>query len=227
METSYIASAFTALVDKETLVNLSANRNNIKAYRKRSGTGGRGSSTSSYLIGETAPKRPAPLLRHYLGISFVLLLSVGILFLLLPDRRQWWKESRQPAQQEKEPMPAMTLPRVQLPTIMRQAKKDPSFTENHPGWARYQTDALEYRLYTVGKTLRAVQVICLNGGSVTDDFFHSFVRELSGREPPPLAVTGEKDGFTLERGINSNGTEYQVYRQTGNKGIRAFVVALP
>jgi hypothetical protein len=227
MKTSYIASAFSTSVDKGTLVNLSANKGNSGTYRARSGTGRKDSATPSYLIGETAPQRRVPLSRLYLASFIVLLLAVGILFLLLSVKGQWLQNSRQSTQLAKRPIPVKTLPRVQLPTILKQTKTDPAFTKEHPGWTRQQTDALEFRLFRKGESLRAVQVICLNGATVTDEFFHSFVRELSGEDPPLLIKTGEINGFDLESGTKSNGFEFQVYRQIGSNGIRAFVVVLP
>jgi len=155
------------------------------------------------------------------------LVTVGILFLFLPNQGQWWQKIRQPAQHADSPALPRPLPRVQLPTILKQAKNDPAFTEEHPGWTRYQTDSLEFRLFREGESLRAIQVICLNDKTITDEFFHSFVRELSSEEAPPLTGTGKNNGIAVERGLQSTGAEYQIYRQIANGGIRGFVVALP
>lgn len=223
----YIDRSFATSVEEKLPENRSAAEGKSGAKRKKTGTIGNDSSRSFYLIGVTAPPRRDSPFRLSAGVFIVSLLTMGILFLLLSERGLWRQESRQPTQQTTGPASVPALPRLQLPSVIKQAKVAPAFSKEPPGWTRYQSDTLEFRLYREGDTVRAVQVICLNGGSLTEQFFHSFVRELSGGEPPPLTGTGEKDGFALERGKTGNGTEYQVYRRSGGRRINAFVVALP
>lgn len=214
-------------VEEKLPGNRSAGKSKSGANRNRTGESGNGPFTPCYLIGETASPRRNATFPLYAGALIVSLLSLGILFLFLAERGVWWRIGSPPAQQMPGPAQAPVLPRLQLPSVMRQAKVDPAYSKEHPGWTRYQSDSLEFRLYREGDSIRAIQVIGLNGGNITEQFFHSFVRELSGGEPPPLTGTGAKDGFSVERGKTGNGTEYQVYRQTGDRRINAFVVALP
>ena len=98
---------------------------------------------------------------------------------------------------------------------------------NHPGWERYQADALEYLVYREQGRIRAVQVLSGERGAITLPFFKTCIRVGSGHEQFGIKKTEERGGFQVVTGALQNGGEIVVYKEIPGGEIRGFVLSFP
>ena len=114
---------------------------------------------------------------------------------------------------------------IRLPTSISMARPDVIFSASHPGWQRYNTDSLEFRIFSEGKRVKAFQVIARNRNMIREDFFSSFMREIALGEQFKVHSTDEKGECLIERGYAGNKAEILRYKNKTDGTMSAFVVA--
>lgn len=112
-----------------------------------------------------------------------------------------------------------------LPAGIPLNSPDPAFSTSHPGWQRYTTDKLDFRVFREGQKIRAIQVIALGEKAIENTFFSSFLRDVARGEKHSLTSAKERNGFYVEQGMAGKVAELLVYRKKPAGEIRAFVVA--
>ena len=120
------------------------------------------------------------------------------------------------------PAPAPVTP---LPACIPLNSPDPAYSSSHPGWQRYTTEELEFRVFREGAAVRAIQVIARGENEIANSFFMSFLNEVSGGEKHTLQAGKERNGLFVEQGTAGKTAELLVYREKPAGEIRAFVVA--
>jgi hypothetical protein len=115
----------------------------------------------------------------------------------------------------------------QLPQFIPQVPPDARYAANHPGWERYQADALEYLVYREQGRIRAVQVLSGERGAITLPFFKTCIRVGSGHEQFGIKKTEERGGFLVVTGALQNGGEIVAYKEIPSGEIRGFVLSFP
>ena len=118
-----------------------------------------------------------------------------------------------------------TSPLTSLPSCIPLSSPDPAYPSSHPGWQRYTTAELEYRVFREGAAVRAVQVIARKENAIANSFFMSFLNDISGGEKHTLQAGKKRNGFFVEQGMAGKTAELLVYRKEPGGEIRAFVVA--
>jgi len=121
------------------------------------------------------------------------------------------------------PAPAAPL----LPLFLPQVAADPGYPAGHPGWERYQADALEYLVYREKGSLRAIQVLSEERGAITPSFLKLCIRSSSGNEQFIVKKTEEHSGMQITAGALQNGGELLIYRHIPDGEIRGFVLSFP
>jgi hypothetical protein len=112
-----------------------------------------------------------------------------------------------------------------IPSNIRSASPDPGYSAAHPGWQRYETDALEYRVFREGARVKAIQVIAKREKAISAAFFDSFLKEIAKKEPFRVHSRETRGGRFVEKGVAGKWTEVVIYRKKPAGEIEAFVVA--
>lgn len=116
------------------------------------------------------------------------------------------------------------VPVAQLPSFVPKGGKDRGYGKAHPGWERYLSNGIEYRLFREGGKLKAVQILARRGSPIPESLLETAVRELTGSGSPIVSSRTKKGGYHRESGRIEGKGEVVVYRKNG--GIRGIVVTL-
>ncbi|MDO9067519.1 MAG: hypothetical protein Q7W05_03570 [Deltaproteobacteria bacterium] len=119
----------------------------------------------------------------------------------------------------------LTPHKNRLPTIIPLDSPDSAYATANPGWQRYATKSLEFRVFREANTVKAVQVLAKHENAITADFFTSFLGEITEKDLFKVKSGEEKDGYYIEKGFTGEMTEVVVYRKKPAGEIRALVVA--
>jgi hypothetical protein len=123
--------------------------------------------------------------------------------------------------------PSQSPPIRQLPLFIPQVPADPVYRANHPGWERYQSDGLEYKVFSEAGSIRAIQVMNQVGAVITPAFLKTCLRIGTGRERFDSGKIELRNGIEVSSGTLDNGVEVAVYRAMPDREIRGFVLSFP
>lgn len=98
-------------------------------------------------------------------------------------------------------------------------------SSGHSGWNSYGTSAMEFRVFREGGVVRAIQVLARKGKVIPDDFFASFISEISNRDPFKIISTNYKKRCVIEKGFAGKVAEIIRYRNKPDGTTTAFVVS--
>ena len=112
-----------------------------------------------------------------------------------------------------------------LPSVVPLHAPDPAYAAAHPGWQRYQTQALEFRVFREQGAVKAIQVLARQDQPISLDFFLSLMGEIAGGESFKVQAVEARDGYYIERGTAGGAVEVVVYRKKPIGEIRGLVVA--
>jgi len=113
---------------------------------------------------------------------------------------------------------------VQLPSFIRSATMDASYAAANPGWERFISKDVEYRVYRVTKTIKAIQIIALSGSTISKSFLQEIQQQLTGN-PAFVRTSSEKSGgYTIERGELSETIRAVYYRNGSGEHLKAVVL---
>jgi len=112
-----------------------------------------------------------------------------------------------------------------LPSVVPLHAPDPAYAAAHPGWQRYQTQALEFRVFREQGAVKAIQVLARQDQPISLDFFLSLMGEIAGEESFKVQAVEARDGYYIERGTAGGAVEVVVYRKKPIGEIRGLVVA--
>ena len=115
---------------------------------------------------------------------------------------------------------------LSLPSCIPLGSPDNLFSSAHPGWRRYETDSFEYRVFSEIRNVKAIQVIAKRGKNIPDDFFASFVNQITSDNRFTLKSTSVKGESIVENGLLGNMAEVLKYRNKKDGTMIAFVVAV-
>ncbi len=195
--------------------------------------GAKPSPPPCYLVGIPAqrPQQRPPRTRRLLPatVLFLVVAAVAIAVWLrsMHHRAATDVPARTQSSRVVQPPPKPPASAIRLPAVVEKAHRDPAYAAAHPGWMRYLTSSLEFRVFRERGALRAVQVIGLTQDAITKPFFRQFVRDLTGTPPPSLSQSTGKDGEVQESGKGGGGAEFLLYHSGRTGRIIAFVVQLP
>lgn len=111
-----------------------------------------------------------------------------------------------------------------LPSFIPRDGHDSSFAASKPGWERYVGADAEFRLFSDSGRLKAVQVLAVKDGKISDQMLKSVLLEFVGSSEYKVISATTKAGVQIENGTIVNKAEVVVYRKSGS--VKAFVVSL-
>lgn len=186
------------------------------------------------------PAPPPPLgpskgkrLRQYsIGIFLALVVGLGVYRyakeVSIPSRPKppASDPSGNPRPAAQHPAPAKSSPQNnRLPTSIPLNSPDTVYASANPGWQRYITNSLEFRVLRKENAVKAIQVLSRQENVITADFFTSFLGETVGKDLFNVKSGEIKDGYYIERGAAGDTANVVVYRKKPAGEIMAFVVA--
>jgi len=114
-----------------------------------------------------------------------------------------------------------------LPSFIHPEWRDQAYSSTHPGWERYVSPQLDFRIYRESGKMKALQIIAVNGQPLSDPNVASIFSGL-GYAVPAQAARGEaKSGFLMEKSVLDDSTETVIYRESDGRSIRALVLVFP
>lgn len=132
----------------------------------------------------------------------------------------------QPAGKQARPVsPAVPgAPPAVLPQVVLQAKPDPSYGRNHPGWQRFLGKDVEFKAFRKEERYEALQVLARDGRPITEQFFRKVLLEFGGVDKYLLTSSAEKGKYLVEQGVTTKAVSVTLYRNKADKKVRAFVL---
>lgn len=106
-------------------------------------------------------------------------------------------------------------------------RPDAAYAAAHPGWERFTNDTMDFRVFRESGAVKAIQVIALRQGALSDAFVAERVQDASGSSAYQIGFRAEKDGFLVENGSAKGNIELVIYRKRPSGDIRALVIAFP
>jgi CheY-like chemotaxis protein len=158
-----------------------------------------------------------------LGLGFAIYSSAPELF---PDSRQLKANLPVPSSSANPP-PRVPPGTSQLPTFIPAQSNDVAYANANPGWSRYRTADQEFLVFRENGAIKAVQIIAVREGAITEDFFHSALRELCGSTAFNAKTSEGKGDYLVEKGVVGGNAEAAVYKKRGTGVIRALVISFP
>lgn len=136
-----------------------------------------------------------------------------------------------PAAKAPPAQPAPTQPQAapkkgieKLPEMLEGTKLDAEYGRKNPGWVRYVGLRAEYKLFKENNLYRAIQVIPVSGGVITDDLFKRVLRQFGAVDSYRVESSAPKDGYVIEQCSAPGNLALTIYRHKDSSKIKALVV---
>lgn len=120
--------------------------------------------------------------------------------------------------------PAAKRGAERLPPVLEGTKPDPQYGKTHPGWERYLGLRAEYKLFRENNLYKALQVVPVAGGTISEDLFRRILREFGGADDYRVESSEKKGGYLVEQCSTKGNTALTIYRNHNNRKMKGFVV---
>ncbi|UFS71888.1 hypothetical protein LPW11_06755 [Geomonas sp. RF6] len=110
-----------------------------------------------------------------------------------------------------------------LPPFVVDAEQDTEYGKTHPGWERYLTSRLEYKIFREGTLIKAVQIMAARDETVPGELFNWAKKEFAAAGPHKLLSKEQKGNYQVEK-LQAEGAGLTVYRKVPDLKIRALVL---
>lgn len=160
--------------------------------------------------------------------AIVSLAVVAILFYFLVGGKQQREKTitvkpaplAQPAVKQTPVPPGLT----ELPAFIPADGVDAAYGKTHPGWEMYATNKLEFKVYREKAYIKALQVIDLSGGAITDATFKDMLKKVVGNSDYAVTTKAGKGNYLIEKGTISSAGRIITYRDKSSHHLKGFVV---
>lgn len=124
----------------------------------------------------------------------------------------------------KNPLPKV-IPAIQgLPSFVHGEWRDLPYTSSHPGWERYVSPAMDFRIFREKGKIKALQAISRARDGISGDLLAKMLEQFELNQPWPDGSETSENGFMVEN-IKFNGlAELVTYREEGSSTFKAFVL---
>jgi flagellar FliL protein len=179
-----------------------------------------------------APSSKRRFVRTFLAIVVLLAFVGGCIYFLMVRKNNNLIPAG-PLQSTSKPeseSPQTTLPRDNkdvlngLPSFLNSEWKDAQYTSLHPGWERYLSPEVDFRIYRDKGRIKAIQGISLTGTGLKKEFLTQILSQLGINEPLPSGKETSENGFRVEAFQFPGVAELVTYHEQGSVQIKAFVL---
>lgn len=114
---------------------------------------------------------------------------------------------------------------AKLPEFIALSKPDKSYSGSNPGWERYESDTMEYRVYREQGGIKAIQVIAGRGGNeIGGSFLLDAFKQLGIKGNFIAEASETKEDFKIERSYNTDNIRITYYRNKQDSRLQAVVI---
>jgi hypothetical protein len=113
-----------------------------------------------------------------------------------------------------------------LPTFVSEKGRDSAFSSHKPGWERYVDSQRDIRIFRQGGRIKALQVLAAPGQVISEGFFKTALKEMTGSVDVAPGSRRRQQGFLTERSRVGQHADLLIYRTIQSKAIFAFVVSI-
>ena len=114
--------------------------------------------------------------------------------------------------------------KAELPPFLEGTRPDADYGKSHPGWVRYIGKRAEYKLFKEAERYRAMQVLAVGGGTISDDLFKTVLREFGGIEGYRVESSTQKGDYLVEQCATKGSASLTIYRNKSDRKMKALVV---
>lgn len=111
-----------------------------------------------------------------------------------------------------------------LPQFIPLQGHDKKYAKSNPGWERYVGDNVEFRVFSSGNVIKAVQVRSIQGNVLPESLLKSVLTQFAGSPDYNVESRKNKSGVTVLRGTVGQKADIIIYKK--NETVRAFVVSI-
>jgi len=111
-----------------------------------------------------------------------------------------------------------------LPPFLEGVRLDADYGKTHPGWVRYVGKRAEYKLFKEAELYKAMQVMALGGGTISDHLFKRVVSEFGGIDKHRVESSDAKGNYLVEQCVTDGSAALTIYRNKKDSKIKALVV---
>ncbi|MBI5656125.1 MAG: hypothetical protein HZC44_04600 [Geobacter sp.] len=122
---------------------------------------------------------------------------------------------------------AQSAQRASLPRLISPDRKDVAYSTTHPGWERFFSPGMEFRVFRSGSDIKAIQVIAAGEKGIGEEVVAGLLQDLLGSGDYSATSRARKKDYLVDQATLANGAELALYRKSDGGGIRGVVVTLP
>ena len=111
-----------------------------------------------------------------------------------------------------------------LPSFVHSELLDVDYSMQHPGWERYVSPEMDFRIYRENGTIKAIQGISRRRSGLNEKFLSQILKQVGYSGPLPIGKERAKDGFQITSFELQGLAELVTYHEQGNLDIKAFVL---
>jgi len=122
---------------------------------------------------------------------------------------------------------AQSSQKASLPRLISPDRKDVAYSTTHPGWERFLSPGMEFRVFRSGSDIKAIQVIAAGEKGIGEEVVAGLLQDLLGSGDYSATSRARKKDYLVDQATLANGAELALYRKSDGGGIRGVVVTLP
>jgi hypothetical protein len=111
-----------------------------------------------------------------------------------------------------------------LPSFVHSEWRDVPYTAQHPGWERYVSPEMDFRIFREKDTIKALQGISLNSKGIFEPVLVQILEQLGINGPLPKGKETLENGFLVKSIVFPGMAELLIYHEQGGTQIKAFVL---
>jgi len=113
---------------------------------------------------------------------------------------------------------------TRLPNFIPRENVDKAYSEANPGWEKYISPDVEYRVYRNKDHIKAIQIIALGGVNISNALHKSILKQLLKNAHFEIESSETKEGYKVERGHIAENLKVVYYRDEKGNRLRALVL---
>ncbi|HBA72533.1 MAG TPA: hypothetical protein DCZ63_10245 [Geobacter sp.] len=146
---------------------------------------------------------------------------------ILPSKTAVPKPASSASQSQKQALssqPPKPSAAAVLPQFIPLQGHDKKYATSNPGWERYVGNNVEFRVFSAGNAIKAVQVRSITGSALPEQLLKSVLTQFAGSSDYKVESRKNISGVTELRGAAGQKADIIIYKK--NESVRAFVVSL-
>ncbi|MRR05758.1 MAG: hypothetical protein EG828_02255 [Deltaproteobacteria bacterium] len=111
-----------------------------------------------------------------------------------------------------------------LPSFLRSDWRDPLYPSQHPGWERFLSPEVDFRLFREKGTIKALQGISRKQAGMSEAFLVDLLKQCGFNGPLPQGTVKLKNGILVKSVVLPGGAELVTYQEQEAPQLKGFVL---